>query len=196
MLFRARRDDLPATAGYDGGSGFWSTWARKGRPSGLLKGALLALVICWHALIPLASAAEEPYDYPYSDPYVATVLGTPKELKAEVPQRISVRETEVMVFEDREVPDILWYSKKLRYSIAAQDRAAPLIFLVAGMGAGHNDPKIQFLKRTFFQAGFHVVCLPSTNPSELHPRCIRERYPRFPPGGRPRSLSGHGVDHP
>jgi len=179
MLFRARRDDLPATAGYDEGSGFWSTWARKGRPSGLLQGALLALVICWHALIPLASAAEEPYDYPYSDPYVATVLGTPKELKAEVPQRISVREAEVMVFEDREVPDILWYSKKLRYSIAAQDRAAPLIFLVAGMGAGHNDSKIQFLKRTFFQAGFHVVCLPSTTHPNFIPAASGSGIPGF-----------------
>ncbi|CAG0968052.1 Intermembrane phospholipid transport system lipoprotein MlaA [Geobacteraceae bacterium] len=179
MLFRTRRDTQPATAGYNGGGGSRFTSARKGRPSGLLQGALLALVICWHALIPLAGAADEPYDYPYADPYVATVLGTPKELKAEVPERISVRETEVMVFEDRPVPDILWYSKKLRYSIAAQDRAAPLIFLVAGMGAGHNDSKIQFLKRTFFQAGFHVVCLPSTTHPNFIPAASGTGIPGF-----------------
>jgi predicted alpha/beta-fold hydrolase len=153
--------------GYNRGIGFRSTKAREGCPIGPLPCLLLALVVCWHALIAPAGAAEEPYDYPFADPYVATVLGTPKELQAEISQRITVSESEVTVFEDRAVPDILWYSKKLRYSIATQDRAAPLIFLVPGMGAGHNDPKIQFLQRAFFQAGFHVVCL-----SELHSRCI------------------------
>jgi ABC-type transporter lipoprotein component MlaA/pimeloyl-ACP methyl ester carboxylesterase len=140
---------------------------------------LLALVICWHALIPLAGAAEEPYDYPFADPYVATVLGTPKELQAEVPQRITVREPEVTVFEDRPIPDILWYSKKLRYSIATQDRAAPLIFLIAGMGAGHNDPKIQFLQRAFFRAGFHVVCLPSATHPNFIPAASGSGIPGF-----------------
>ena len=179
MYLRARRDTLPATAGYNGGSGFWSTTVRKGRPPGLLKGALLALVICWHALIPLAGAAEEPYDYPFADPYVATVLGTPKELQAEIPQRITVREREVMVFEDRPIPDVLWYSKKLRYSIAIQDRAAPLIFLIAGMGAGHDDPKSQFLQRVFFNAGFHVVCLPSATHPNFIPAASGSGIPGF-----------------
>jgi hypothetical protein len=134
----AQRDDLPATAGLDGGIGSCSPTVWKDRTPGSLQGALLALFICWHTLIPLAGAAEEPYDYPFADPYVSTVLGTPKELQAEIPQRITVREPEVTVFENRPIPDILWYSKKLRYSIATQDRAAPLIFLVAGMGAGRG----------------------------------------------------------
>lgn len=181
MLFiwlRTRRDDLPATTAYRG-TDFLPTTAHKARRPGLLRGALLALVICWHALIPLAGAAEEPYDYPYADPYVATVLGTPKELQAEVPQRIPLREQEVTVFEDREIPDILWYSKRLRYSIATQNRAAPLIFLVAGMGAGHNDPKIQFLRRVFFKAGFHVVCLPSATHPNFIPAASGSGIPGF-----------------
>ena len=176
---RAQRDDLQATAGLDRGIGSRPPPARKGRRPASLRGPLLALVICWHALIPPAGAAEEPYDYPYADPYEATVLGTPKELQAEIPQRITVREPEVMVFEDRPIPDILWYSKKLRYSIAAQDRAAPLIFLVAGMGAGHNDPKSQFLQRVFFKAGFHVVCLPSATHPNFIPAASGSGIPGF-----------------
>lgn len=151
--------------------------------NGAILGALLVLVIGWNALTSLAGAAEEPYDYPYdypyADPYVATVLGTPGELRAEVPPRIPVREPEITVFEDREVPDVLWYSRSLRYSVAVQNRAAPLIFLIAGMGAGHNDPKIQFLKRAFFQEGFHVVCLPSTTHPNFIPAASGSGIPGF-----------------
>ncbi len=141
---------------------------RKVDPAGTLLRILPALVLCIHLLSAPAIAAEEPYGYPYADPYVATVLGTPKELKADVPARINVSERDVMVFADRPIPDILWYSRKLRYSIAVQDHPAPLIFLVPGMGAGYNDPKNRFLQRAFFQAGFHMVALPSTT----HPNFI------------------------
>jgi hypothetical protein len=106
MLFiclRARRDDLPATAGLNGDIGSWSPTVRNNRPPGSIRGPLLALVICWHALIPPAGAAEEPYDYPFADPYVATVLGTPKELQAEIPQRISVRELEAIRLGDQRI---------------------------------------------------------------------------------------------
>ena len=72
---RVGEDDLPATASYDGSIGSWPGTARKDRPTSSLKCALLALLICWHALIPLAGAAEEPYDYPFADPYVATWRG-------------------------------------------------------------------------------------------------------------------------
>ncbi len=123
---------------------------------------LAALVLWWTALVPQVHAAEEPYRYPFTDPYVATVIGTPKEMQAEAPERIAVSERKVQVFEDRQVPDILWYGKKLRYSIAVQNREAPLIFLIPGMGAGHDESKNEFLQRVFFKAGFHVVCLPSS----------------------------------
>lgn len=152
---------------------------RRDHRSSSIRGVILALVMGLHALISSAGAAEEPYDYPYADPYVATVLGTPTELRAGVPPRIPVREPEITVFGDREVPDVLWYSRSLRYSVALQDRGAPLIFLIAGMGAGHNDPKIQFLKRAFFQAGFHVVCLPSTTHPNFIPAASGSGIPGF-----------------
>ncbi len=141
--------------------------------------ALVALVLWLAALASPAHAAEEPYQYPYADPYIATVIGTPKELRAEVPERIAVSEREVKVFEDRPVPAILWYGKKLRYSIATQNKEAPLIFLVPGMGAGYNESRNEFLQRVFFKAGFHVVCLPSST------------HPLFIPSASSSGVPGH-----
>ncbi|ABB31237.1 VacJ family lipoprotein [Geobacter metallireducens RCH3] len=151
----------------------------EGSPIPPIIGALLALAICCHTLVSPVGAAEEVYEYPFADPYAATVIGTPKELQAEVPRKIPFREPEVTVFEDRPVPDILWYDRKLRYSIATQRRPAPLIFLIAGMGAGHNDPKIQFLQRVFFKAGFHVVCLPSATHPNFIPAASGSGIPGF-----------------
>ncbi|WP_298270036.1 VacJ family lipoprotein [Geobacter sp.] len=156
------------TVDYYGDDARGAATPRKTALSGVLRRALPALVLCWHVLIAPAGAAEEPYGYPYTDPYVATVLGTPEKLRAEVPARIDVREREVTVYEGRPIPGILWYSRKLRYSIAIQNHPAPLIFIIPGMGAGYNDPKNQFLQRAFFRAGFHVVALSSTT----HPNFI------------------------
>ncbi|MRR33333.1 alpha/beta fold hydrolase [bacterium] len=140
---------------------------------------LASVVLCWVALIGPAQAAEDSYGYPYTDPYVATVIGTPHELKAEVPGRITVSERELTVFEDRPVPDILWYGRKLRYSVALQGKEAPLIFLVPGLGAGYNESKNEFLQKVFFQAGFHVVALPSPT------------HPNFIPAASSSGLPGH-----
>lgn len=129
---------------------------------------LLLLVMGFIVLLLAVPDALAAYDFPIADPYVATVIGTPKELRAELPARIPFREREVTVFEERPVPAILWYNKQLRYSIATQDGKAPLIFLIAGLGAGYKDPKIQLLQRAFFKAGFHVVCLSSPS----HPNFI------------------------
>lgn len=125
--------------------------------------------VCLPALTALLLAVATPlmaYEFPHADPYVATVIGTPKELQAELPPRIPVSERKLTVFPERKLPRVLWYSKQLQYSIAAQDRKAPLVFLIAGLGAGVNDPKLQSLQRAFFKAGFHVVSLPSpTHPN-------------------------------
>ncbi|HEY6006949.1 MAG TPA: alpha/beta fold hydrolase [Geobacteraceae bacterium] len=128
---------------------------------------LLSVMVCMVLLLAIPDARAA-YDFPIADPYVATVIGTPEALRAELPARIPLREREVTVFEDRPVPDILWYNEQLRYSIVTQDGKAPLIFLVPGLGAGYNDPKIQLLQRAFFKAGFHVVCLSSPS----HPNFI------------------------
>jgi len=100
----------------------------------MLAALLSALVIGRIAQDAQVPAAEDSYGYPYADPCVATVIGTPKELNAEAPVRIHASERKVTVFEDRPVPDILRYGRKLRYSVAPQGKEAALIFLIPGMG--------------------------------------------------------------
>lgn len=107
-----------------------------------------------------------PYDFPFASPFAATVVGTPKLLRAELPRKIPIEDFELTVFRDREVPDVLWYNKTLRYSLVAQDHPAPLIVVIAGTGASYNAANMQALQRVFYQAGLHVLSLSSpTHPN-------------------------------
>lgn len=106
------------------------------------------------------------YEYPITDPFEASIIGTPKEFKAEIPDKVNVKTREIRVFKDREIPEIFWYDENLKFSLASQKGAAPLIFVIAGTGGGYKSPKVKMLLRAFYQAGFHVVTLSSpTHPS-------------------------------
>ncbi len=106
------------------------------------------------------------YDYPITNPLAATVVGTPQSYQADLPKKIPVKERELEVFTDREIPDILWYNRTMRYSFVAQEGPAPLIFVIAGTGASYNSPKMKVLQRALYQGGFHVLSLSSpTHPN-------------------------------
>jgi len=125
----------------------------------------LMVTMTW-GLSGVSRAQEAPYDYPDLSPYAATVVGTPVALRADLPKKIPVKDFDLEVFPDHEVPNILWYNKKLRYSLVTQESPAPLIFVIAGTGAGYNSDKMQVLQKGFFQAGFHVLSLSSpTHPN-------------------------------
>jgi predicted alpha/beta-fold hydrolase len=111
-------------------------------------------------------AEPEAYGYPIQNPYVATVIRTPPELQAPLPEEINRRDLELTVFEKRKIPRILWYTKRLEYSLIYQEHKAPLLFVLAGTGSNANDAIMQVLQKAFFQAGFHVISLPSpTHPN-------------------------------
>ena len=112
-----------------------------------------------------APAAE--YAYPIKDPIAATILGTPKKYRAKIPATIRVKEYEtITIFPRREVPEVFWYNRKLRYSIAWHRKKAPLMILIAGTGAGYDSAKMQDLQKIFYHAGFHVLALSSpTHPN-------------------------------
>ncbi len=107
------------------------------------------------------------YDYPFVDPFAATVVGTPSGYRAPLPKRIPVDQLEISIFKDREVPDVFWYNDKLKFSLARQDHRAPLIFNIAGTGAGHNSNLMKVMQRAFYKAGFHVISLPSPTHSNF-----------------------------
>jgi hypothetical protein len=109
---------------------------------------------------PFPPPSSESYDYPFDNTYLATVLGTPEEYRAELPEEIPLKKRKIQVF-DREVPEALWFDEELRYSYALQKGPAPLVFLIAGTGASYDGGKNTNMARAFYKAGFHVVSISS-----------------------------------
>jgi pimeloyl-ACP methyl ester carboxylesterase len=100
------------------------------------------------------------YDYPFEDPLIATVVGTPKDLRPEINFKIPRKDREIVVFPERTFPRIVPRSR-YHYAITAQQQAAPLIFVIAGTGGSHRGAKMRMLEAVFYGAGFHVVSLSS-----------------------------------
>jgi len=130
------------------------------------------VLLCLFALSAAFSA--QAYDYPFTNPYEATVFGTlPRDefdLASVRPAGFSdlnplrdlgaVRSREMLLHE-RPVPEILWYDDTLQYTLAQQRDKAPLLFILAGTGSSHESATCSFLQRVFHRAGFHVVTLSS-----------------------------------
>jgi hypothetical protein len=119
---------------------------------------------CGLALIHASSVRAE-YAFPIADPYLATVLGTPPALRAEVPDRIPARVRSLALHEDREIPSIFWHERTFHYSIAAQRERAPLVFVIAGTGARYDSANMVFLQKALYQAGLSVVNV--TSPTQV-----------------------------
>ncbi|HEB26978.1 MAG TPA: alpha/beta hydrolase [Porticoccus sp.] len=113
--------------------------------------ALLFSTVCW---------ADNSYDYPIDNPLAATVIGTPKAYTAKLPNNIPRSDMTVVVFPDREVKKFI-PRKELHYTLVRQRHSAPLVFSIAGTGASHRSAKMKLLEKAFYQAGLHVVSLPS-----------------------------------
>ncbi len=109
------------------------------------------------------SVSAEPFAYPETNPFMATVAGTPEELKAPVPDEIDVQQDDlsVRVLPDRKLPPALSRYRDLHFRVAWQDEPAPLMFLIAGTGSGYDSSRMDYLKRLFWQAGMHVIVLSS-----------------------------------
>ncbi|MCP5267480.1 MAG: alpha/beta fold hydrolase [Zoogloeaceae bacterium] len=127
--------------------------------------------------MPPAQAAEKSQRYPQSDPWLSTILGTPLDERAPYLQDIPTRLIDLEVFPDRQVPDAFWYNDRLRSSLAYQEGKAPLIFIIAGTGAGFNSDKMLSLRSIFYQAGFHVVSISSPTHANFVTAASESRAP-------------------
>jgi hypothetical protein len=123
----------------------------------IMKWYVIALFAFINTAISWSAAA---YDYPFDNAIEATVIGTPVKYRAELPKKINRKDMRITVFPERELANFI-AKTKLHYSIVRQKKAAPLIFSIAGTGAGHNSGKMKFLESAFSSAGFHVVSLSS-----------------------------------
>ena len=139
---------------------------------------LKPLIIACLLLLPLLSfAADSEYGYPIADPYAATILGTPVELMPQFPAGIRIRQLVLTVIPEREKPPVFFYDDGLRCSFVKQDKKAPLIFLIAGAGASNNATKLVSMMKAFYQAGFHVITLPSPSNSNFIISASQSRVP-------------------
>lgn len=105
------------------------------------------------------------YGYPLENPFEATIATTPPELRPPLPTDDDIDQSDYSLKlrpeREFELPSNFWPVKTLRYRLARQDKPAPLIFIIAGTGAHYSNNTMEFLKKLFYGAGFHVVQLSS-----------------------------------
>jgi hypothetical protein len=121
------------------------------------------------------------YDYPVRDPLLSTVIETAKADQFPVPDKVPTRIRSIERFPEREVPKVFWNQSELRYSVSAQEEAAPLLFIVAGTGASHRSGKMLYLRRLFFSEGFHVIALSSPTHPNFVLTASTSGHPGFTP---------------
>jgi len=107
------------------------------------------------------------YDFPFEDPLLATVVGTPSQYQADLPEDAPRKTLELTIKPPGKIPEIFWYDRVLRYSFLKQKQPAPLIFVIAGTGASHTGRTVDILHKVFYKAGFHVIVLPSPTHSNF-----------------------------
>ena len=123
---------------------------------------LRLLTIACLLLLPLPClAAGDGYGYPITGSYEATIIGTPASLMPVFPAKMRVRQLVLDVLPDREKTPIFFYDEGLRCTFAYQKKKAPLVFLVAGAGGNDQASKLITMMKALYQAGFHVITIPS-----------------------------------
>ena len=132
-----------------------------------MKHLRLLLIVCLVLLPALCRAADDGYGYPIPGAYGATILGTPDQLKPELPKEVPVKQLALEIIPDRKKPDVFFYDEGLRCTLAYQKKKAPLVFLIAGTGSKHKAAKkLVTMMKQLYQAGYHVITLPSpTHPN-------------------------------
>jgi pimeloyl-ACP methyl ester carboxylesterase len=127
-----------------------------------------------------ALGAAPPYDYPFDNPWTATVLGTPAEFQVQLPATARIDRQNLRVFEDGEVPEGFWHNVRLHYSTLLQDHEAPLVFVIAGTGADDQSRHMLMLGQALHAAGMHVVLLPSPTHANFIVNASATHLPGYP----------------
>jgi hypothetical protein len=129
---------------------------------------LRALFIACLILSPMPShGADDNYGYPIPGSYEASIIGTPAKLIPEFSGNVRARQLVLHIFPDRQRPPIFFYEDGLHCTFAYQKHKAPLVFLVGGAGANDRTDNLLTMMKAFYQAGFHVITLPSPSTSNF-----------------------------
>jgi len=134
-----------------------------------MKGLKLLIAATLVLLPALSQAADTAaYPYPFPGPFGATILGTPPQMKPDLPREVPSKELILELIPELKKSDVFFYDKGLRCTFAYQDKKAPLVFLIAGTGSNHKAGKLVSMMKQFYKAGYHVI----TMASPTHPNFI------------------------
>jgi len=150
--------------------------------------AALLLTLSIAALLPLSAQAEPPtadYQYPLSNPFAATIAGTPSALRPQLPDDADIKQRDysLRLRPEREytLPSNFWPVKTFHYRLAKQPDTAPLIFIIAGTGAHYSSSSMEYLKKLFYGAGFHVAQISSPTAYDFMVGASRFATPGYSP---------------
>ena len=165
---------------------------RKGGLPGFL--FFLLLILSGNNVSAKEEAPDPEYGYPVHNRYLATVIGTPPELQAEVPSDIRLKLMDVERFPDREIPAVFWGGNKLRYAVARQKGPRP-----SGLRHRRNGRQLFRFQGHLLDARPLSGRLPFggnqfPHAPELHHHGFRVRNARPAGSGRRRSHGRH-ADH-
>ncbi len=122
---------------------------------------LLFLGLLFSAACSAKAAVPQIYDFPFEDPYLATVAGSLQE--SETPPIVFNKEVRgVVMYKDKPLPPLLQHLREFTFSLTYHEEPAPLIFIIPGTGSNYNSGKTRFLQKIFYHAGFHAITLNST----------------------------------
>ncbi|HEX2526371.1 MAG TPA: hypothetical protein VHL31_08720 [Geminicoccus sp.] len=119
-----------------------------------------------------------PYDFPFDNPWVATVVGTPSEQRGVFPIRTAPQRRKLVLFPERTIPEGFWYYDGMDYSVLLQSGPAPLVFVIGGTGADDRSRLMLLLGRIMHAGGSHVILIPSPS----HANFIVTASSNFLPG--------------
>ncbi|HEY7166610.1 MAG TPA: hypothetical protein VIB79_18700 [Candidatus Binatia bacterium] len=108
----------------------------------------------------LISAEADSYNYPYHDPYLATV--TASILNDDGPDaRLKSESVRVPALAGRNQLPTLEGRGDMGVALYRQNRPAPLLFILSGIGTNPYFGVATYLARLFYRQGFHILILPS-----------------------------------
>lgn len=126
---------------------------------------LVLSTLCAVSFNALAKPISPDYQFPLTNPFEATIAGTPSALQPVLPDDADIKQRDysLRLRPEREftLPSNFWPVKTFRYRLAKQTGPAPLIFIVAGTGAHYSSSTMEYLKKLFYGAGFHVAQISS-----------------------------------
>ena len=93
--------------------------------------------------------------------YQATVTGHCQEPRADLLASVPVINKSITIKPLANIPEVFWFNKKMNFSLLKQEEVAPVIFVIAGTGAGYDSAKMISLQKNFYQQGYHVISLSS-----------------------------------